>query len=136
VGTILDDDVPVLSIQDAVAIEGDSGTTPLAFTVLLSKPSTGTITVNFITSPGTALAGSDYIHTSGTLTFAAGETVKMITVSIVGDTSIENTQSFTLSINTPTGGAVLGDSSAAGSIQDNDAPPVTMVYIYLPYLQR
>jgi hypothetical protein len=136
VGTILDDDVPVLSIQDAVAVEGESGTIPLAFTVLLSKPSTGTITVNFITSPGTASAGSDYIHTSGTLTFAAGETVKTITVSIAGDTSIENTESFTLSINTPTGGAVLGDSSAVGSIQDNDAPPVTMVYIYLPYLQR
>ncbi len=133
-GTIQDDDVPSLSINDAIAEEGDSGTTTLFFTVLLSKPSTGQITVNFITSPGTALAGSDYTHTSGTLTFAAGETAKLVAVNIVGDTSIESTEAFTVSLNTPTGGAVLGDSSATGSIQDNDSPP--LMRVFLPMIRR
>jgi CSLREA domain-containing protein len=134
VGTIQDDDIPAITINDAIAVEGDSGTTTLFFTVLLSKPSIGQITVNFITSPGTALAGSDYSHTSGTLTFAAGETAKLVAVNILGDTSIESTETFTVSLNTPTGGAVLGDSSATGSIQDNDSPP--LLRVFLPMIRR
>ncbi len=128
--TITDDDTPALSIDDSSVLEGDSGTSPMTFIVELSKPSTAPITVNYITSPGTAKSGSDYVHTAGTLTFAAGETLKTITVQIVGDEQDEPAETFTVSLNTPTGGAVIARSSATGAIWER------LYTVYLPLVLR
>lgn len=129
-GTITDDDTPALSIQDSSIVEGDSGTAPMYFTVRLSRPSTAPITVNYITSPGTAQSGSDYIHTSGTVTFAAGEILKTITVQIVGDQANEPTEAFTVSLNTPTGGATIDRGVATGTIWEE------IHTVYLPLVLR
>ena len=72
-----DDDVaplPVVSIGNVTANEGNSGTTPFTFTVSLSAASTQTVTVAYATANGTATAGSDYTAASGTVTFAPGVT--------------------------------------------------------------
>ncbi len=70
---------PGLSIADATITEGDSGTTPITFTVTLSHASTDTVTANYRTVDGTATAGADYAGTSGVLTFTPGTTARRST---------------------------------------------------------
>jgi len=53
------------------------------FTVLLSNPSYLPVTLNFATSNDTAIAGIDYVATSGQLTFAPGETQKSIAIPVI-----------------------------------------------------
>lgn len=120
VGTIVDDDsIPSIRISDATIIEGDSGTSNATFTVTLSAASTQTTAVNFTTADGTAIAGSDYTATSGTLTFASGETSKTITVPIIGDLLNEDNETFTVNLSNPTN-ATIADGQGVGTIIDND----------------
>jgi aryl-phospho-beta-D-glucosidase BglC (GH1 family) len=126
-GTLLNDDVlPSLSIADAQLAEGNSGTREMVFTVTLSQPASGPVTVAFTTRDGTALAGSDYTAASGTLSFAAGETSKTIAVTLRGDTADEIDESFELALSGLTG-ASFARASALGTIQNDDAPPVLRV---------
>ena len=75
VGTILDDDqTPALSATGGTVSEGDAGSRPLTFTVALSAASGRSVTVNYSTADGTAQAPGDYTATTGTLTFAPGQT--------------------------------------------------------------
>ncbi|MCB0116175.1 MAG: DUF11 domain-containing protein, partial [Caldilineaceae bacterium] len=78
IGTILDDDpAPTLAINDANLGEADGSA---VFTVTLSAVSGRTVSVNYATVDVSATASTDYTPTSGTLTFAAGETTKNVTV--------------------------------------------------------
>ena len=80
------------------------------------------ITVDYATTNATATAGQDYTETKGTLTFAAGEKVKLFTVPILNDSLKESNKSFRLALSNPTGGAVLGSQKTATvTIVDNDA---------------
>src|SRR5205823_6118863 len=79
--TILDDDpLPSLSINNISLTEGTGGNTNATFTVNLSAASAKTVTVNFATSDGTAVAGSDYSAASGMLTFNPGQTTQTVSV--------------------------------------------------------
>ena len=99
-GTILNDDGPRVLISDASprAGEGNSGMTAYTFAVTLSQPSGLPVTVQYATADGTALAGSDYIATNGTLTFQRGETRKTVTVDVAGDTVPELDETFTINL--------------------------------------
>ena len=97
-GTILNDDGPVLRINDVSKAEGNAGTSAAVFTVTLTPASTGTVTVNYATANGTALAGSDYTAASGTLTFAPGQTSKTVTVNVTGDTVAEPNETFVVNL--------------------------------------
>ena len=90
-------------------------------TVKLNAPATQTVTVNYATiTGGTATAGSDYTATSGTLTFAPGETSKTFTIPITNDTVVDSNETVKLSLTSPTN-AVLGTpASATLTIIDND----------------
>src|SRR5262249_26832683 len=89
-GTISNDDSqPAVSAPGAAVAEGNSGTAALTFTVSLSNLSYQTVRVDYATADGTAAAGSDYAATSGTLTFAPGQTSKTVTVTVNGDTTFE-----------------------------------------------
>ncbi|GEP54509.1 Calx-beta domain-containing protein [Reyranella soli] len=114
--------VPTISIDDASITEGDSGTSQLTFTVKLSQAATGPVTVSYSTANGTATAGSDYSALTGTLTFAAGETTKTITVPITGDTTVEADETFTINLANPSGGTIA-DGAATGTIVNNDVAP-------------
>ena len=72
------DEPPGLSVADATAQEGPG--VAVDFPVTMSRTSSHTMTVQYATSNGTAQAGSDYTDTSGTLTFASGETSKTVSV--------------------------------------------------------
>ncbi|MHB8524153.1 MAG: Calx-beta domain-containing protein [Limisphaerales bacterium] len=79
------------------------------------------VTVDYATSDGTATAGADYVPVSGTLSFAAGETLKSFSVPIVDDTLVEANETINLTLRNPTGGVPLGgQSQAVLSIIDND----------------
>jgi ELWxxDGT repeat protein len=110
---------PRLTMNDIRVAEGDLGTAPARFTVSLSAPSTQTVTVDYATSDGTALAGSDYNAASGTLTFAAGETSKNIDVLVRGDGFPENNETFALTLRNASG-ATLPNTPAYAIIDDDD----------------
>jgi CSLREA domain-containing protein len=75
--------------------------------------STGVATVAYATSDGTALAGSDYTASSGTLTFNSGETRKTITIPILRDSLIEGDETFFVTLGNPTGGAAIASDKPA-----------------------
>jgi len=111
---------PVLNVSGGSAAEGDSGTRVLSFTVTLSAAAAGSVDVAYATADGTATAGSDYVSSSGTLVFAAGETTKTIPVTINGDETVESDETFTLVLSNPSG-ATLGTSVATGTITNDDS---------------
>jgi protocatechuate 3,4-dioxygenase beta subunit len=110
---------PVIGVLGFTATEGDGSTTTANFTVSLNNASTTTITVAYATADGTATAGSDYVATSGTLTFAPGELSKDVTVTINGDTAIESNETLTLNLSNATN-ATIDTTTAVGTIVDDD----------------
>jgi chitinase len=122
-GTIADDDPePDLSIADASVTEGDAGDATMSFAVTLSAASGREVTVDYATADASALAGSDYTTTSGTLTFAAGETTKSVDVPVTGETIHEGDETFAVSLSAPDN-AGTADADAVGTITDDDPVP-------------
>ncbi|WP_187428407.1 hypothetical protein ROLI_038740 [Roseobacter fucihabitans] len=99
-GVILDDDGTgqkrVAFVNDVRLLEGDGGSKQAVFEVRLSEPAGEAITLSFQTRDGTAMAGSDYTATTGTVTFAAGQTIASVAVDVSGDTTIEGSEKFSL----------------------------------------
>src|SRR5262245_24351378 len=92
---------PAMSVAGATQPEGNSGNQMLNLTVTLAKASALPVTASYTTADGTATAGSDYTTTAGTISFARGETSKTIAVPIIGDTSVEPDETFTLALSSP-----------------------------------
>ena len=111
---------PGLTVGDAQVQEGPNAT--LAFAVTLSRAPSGTVTVGYATSDGTATAGSDYTAASGTLLFAAGETEKTVSVPVLDDAHDEGSETLTLTLSNASG-AYLADGSATGTINNTDHMP-------------
>jgi hypothetical protein len=123
--TIVDNDPPPsVSVGDCAVVEGNSGTTPCAFTVSLSGPSAFTAGVSYATGDGTATAGPDYTPASGTLSFAPGTTSQPVPVDVIGDAAIEVDEAFFLNLTAPTN-ATLADDQGIGTIGDDDAPSLS-----------
>ena len=100
----------------SVSESGKSVTIPVTRT----GSSTGTVTVQYATANGTALAGSDYTAKSGTLTFANGVTTQNITISITSDTVIEGDETFAVNLSNPVGATLGTPSSSTVTIVDDD----------------
>jgi hypothetical protein len=97
----------------------------MTFTVTLSGPSTGNVTVDFATADGTAVASSsDYAPSQGTLTFVPGVTMQMLTVVHNGDRFDEDDETFLVNLSNPTG-ATIADGQGIGTILDDDEPGST-----------
>jgi hypothetical protein len=86
-----------LSVGNASVLEAYGGTVA-AVVVTLSEPSNKTVTVDYKTANGTALAGYDYQAASDKLTFAPGETSKTILIAVSGDGFIEPDESFSIEL--------------------------------------
>jgi hypothetical protein len=110
---------PNLRIDNATVTEGHAGAVSATFTVRLSVAGSEAITVNYATADGTATAGSDYQATSGTLTFAPGETEKTITVQVNGDRRAEPNETFVVNLSNPTN-ATIADGQAVGTMMDDE----------------
>jgi hypothetical protein len=126
-GTIVNDDPqPTITIGLSFRNEGAQGTTTNAtFDVNLSNPSYQTITVSYGTADGNATAGSDYVATSGTLTFNPGETSKSIAVPITGDNVDETNETYVVNLSNPTN-ATIATGQGAGTILDDDGPTMSI----------
>jgi hypothetical protein len=130
VGTIVNDDQPVIAPPSRIAIgdvrmaEGDVGQTALRFTASLDQAQSAPVTVDFATANDTATAPSDYAATTGTVTFAPGETAKTVTVQVNGDTTVEPDETFDVNLANATGNATIADAQAVGTIVNDDQPVI------------
>jgi chitinase len=125
-GTITNDDAnPKLVVGDAVKLEGNSGTSPLTFTVAMVPVSVSDVTVDYATSDGTATAGSDYTGASGTLTIPAGQASGTIAVSVSGDKTVEPNETLTLTLSNPVGASIVV-GAATGTILNDDRIVTTL----------
>ncbi|MFN7660345.1 MAG: bluetail domain-containing putative surface protein, partial [Dolichospermum sp.] len=123
---VVDKSAPILAIAPANAVqtEGNSGTKPFTFTVTRSGNTTGTNTVNWtVAGTGTNPANAtDFGGTLplGTLTFAANETSKVITVNVNGDITQESNETFTVTLSNASNGANMTTATATATIQNDD----------------
>ncbi len=117
---------PTLTISNAQAVQPDSGSTLAEFTVTLSEPSDQIVTVGYATADGTAVAQTNYLTTTGTLTFAPGQVSQTIDVPVLGNTTPGPNLTFSLSLLSPTN-ATLAQATATGTIIDpNVIPGITV----------
>ena len=116
---------PGLYVRDAV-VDTSAGT--VSVPVMLGGPagatSASTVTVSYATANGSATTGTDYTATSGKLTFGPGQTVKNITVPILGRTGAAPTRSFTITLTKPTN-ATIADSTGVVTIGASGKATVT-----------
>ena len=130
--TIINDDIaaPVVSISPAsVSVaEGNSGTKTVTFAVNLSRTWSSTVTVGYATANGSATAGQDYTAASGTVTFTAGQTSKQVSVTILGDRTVEANETLTMTLSAPTGAILgVGNTATITVTNDDNAPAATAV---------
>lgn len=109
-----------ISINDVTVKEGNSGTSPAIFIVSLGGIAIDAVTVDFTTGNGSATAPSDYLPSTGTVTFAPGESSKTVTVSVGGDNVREPNEIFYVNLSNTSTNAVIGDGQGAGTIKNDD----------------
>jgi hypothetical protein len=128
---------PILSLIDASAFEGNSGTRTLAFNVTLSGPSSGPVTARFSATPltgtgfvaatGSAACGGsvDFVQQSDVLvTIATGQTSTTVPVTMCGDGSIETSEHVFVALRNVVGAQCLeGTCDGVGTIRNDDGPP-------------
>jgi Ca2+-binding RTX toxin-like protein len=114
------------SISDASVTEGNSGTTPITFTVSREAGSNVAASVHYqvnLPGPPTGADASDFASPtlSGTLDFGPNELSKTIVLNVVGDHVNEANERFDITLSAPTAGAGLLDPSGIGTINNDDA---------------
>ena len=109
---------PAISVSDATVQEAEGAV--LVFTATLSHASSRTVTVDYATSDGTAVAGSDYTAASGALTFNAGDTSQTVQVTVLTDSEDESQETLTLTLSNPSQ-ATLDDATGAGAIENGES---------------
>jgi hypothetical protein len=125
--TILDNEAyPHISINDLTQIEG----TTYTFTALMDTRSEATITFDWLTSDGAALAGAginfDYTASSGSITFTSGNTENNTDIVVISTDDpydeVDN-EEFYILLSNISGTASFADDQGIGTIQDNDLEP-------------
>ena len=130
-----------IAIDNVAFAEGDSGQTPMVFTLRLSRPTIQPVSVNYSVIAGlvivdpmsggnlndTALAGDDFLPDLGTITFTPGELTATLTVLVNGDTVIEPNETFDVVLSNPMnailvagGGAAQTTITGVGTILNDD----------------
>ncbi|HSS19128.1 MAG TPA: Calx-beta domain-containing protein [Pyrinomonadaceae bacterium] len=113
--------LPAISINDVTVTEGNAGTVSANFNVTLSPASTDTVTVQYATADGNAVAGSDYVSASGTVTFTPGQTSQPVSITVNGDTLEEPNETFAVNLTSPVN-ATISDSQGVGTINNDELP--------------
>ena len=109
-----------LSVADATVQEGPGAV--LEFVVSLDRVRHAPVSVDYATENGEAVAGDDYVHTAGTLTFEPEETRHIVSVPVLADEHDEDSETLTLKLLNPVG-ARIADGEAVGTIRNNGAIP-------------
>jgi hypothetical protein len=126
----------ILQLSSASYDVGEAGGN-LIVTVTRIGGTNGTVGATLTLTPGTALAGQDYVGASSVVSFGPGDAAsRIVAIPIVNDTVAELAESFSVTLSAPTGGATLGAPIAAvASIRDND-PPAPPVLTLTPHTKR
>jgi uncharacterized protein (TIGR03118 family) len=114
---------PAISISDVAQIEGNSGSSSFVFNVNLNTTTALAVTVDFATANGSATGGSDFASRTGSLSFAPGETTKMISIQVSGDATNEPDETFSVNLSNAAN-ATIPDAQGTGVILNDDAPAV------------
>ncbi len=124
--TIVDQQVPLFSIDDITVAESDNGTDSTGtLTVTLSEALASSSTVQYITEADTATANADFVPTSGTLQFPAGTTERTITVTVKDDDQ-KDPERFRVRLrNASSNTSILKDAGIV-TITDNDTGTLTL----------
>ena len=109
-----------VSVADARVEEAEGA--ELVFAVTLDRARDATVTVDYATEDGSALAGDDYTGTKGTLVFEAGETSKTVKVPVIDDAHDEGEETMVLRLSNAVG-ARIADGEATGIIENTDHMP-------------
>jgi CSLREA domain-containing protein len=139
-GTINNDDSATIAINDVMVTEGNSGTVNATFSVSLTGLVDQAVTVNFATANNSATAPSDFVATSGTVTFAANSNApQSITVMVNGDTSQETDETFFVNLTPnsfPYANVTIADNQGLGTIKNDDSttPPTLTASMTDPFV--
>jgi Fungalysin metallopeptidase (M36)/Calx-beta domain/Fungalysin/Thermolysin Propeptide Motif len=117
-----------VTFSNVSVVAGFAGPTNAVFSLQLDSPNTQAVSVDFVTTDGTAAAGTDYVYTNGTLTFNPGETNKPIVVFVTGNTNGGAGEAFFLTLANPVT-LLLGTTQAVCSIVNgyNTAPTLPAI---------
>jgi hypothetical protein len=127
-GEIIEDEPRLHILSSPSVFEGNSGTTPLSFTLTLSAPYDAPITVRFATQDGSATsADGDYQATSGTATIAAGATTTNVTINANGDQKVEADEAFLVALSSASSAYISDFGLATGTIRNDDS--LTKFYV-------
>ncbi|MBN1219676.1 MAG: hypothetical protein JXM69_12165 [Anaerolineae bacterium] len=119
--TIINDDQPTVQFSsDTYVVDENAG--PAVITVTLSAVSPLTVSVDYATSAGTAISGSDYADTNGTLGFSPGQDTLTFTVTITDDALFELDETVVLSLSNASN-AIIGTNPATLTIVNDDPLP-------------
>jgi len=115
---------PSSIVFDVTSVNVDEAGSGVVVSLTRTGNTASVVSVDYATTDETAVAGSDYTAGSGTITFDAGVTSRTISLFVIDDAIAENTESFTVSLSNPLGGASLGTTQTMTvNIQDDDALP-------------
>ncbi|MBA4020492.1 MAG: hypothetical protein C0483_25305 [Pirellula sp.] len=96
------------------------------FAIALSHASATPVEITWETEDGDAAGGSDYESLAGIVTFAPGETIKLISVGTSSDATSESDEAFYVAIVDATGAQIAADVATALIIDDDDLPTVSI----------
>lgn len=114
---------PGISVGDATVVEGDTGTTPAMFPVVLNGTRDQRVTVAYTTTGASAEPGADFVPASGTITFPPGDNQETIVVNVVADTLAEDNEDYSVVLSAAAG-AVVARATGTGIILDDDDGPI------------
>lgn len=124
--SIIDDDVDLAQFGEIsfsfLSYFAAEGNVDLQLEVIRQNGSVGQVDVDYATVASSATGGEDYVESTGTLSFADGETAKVIPLSLLDDLLSENDELLQVTLSNVSGGATIGmANSTSVTIQDNDS---------------
>ena len=121
---VFDDDTPRFNIANSEIVEGDTGQSNMEFIVTLQPPVQQVQRIKWLTTTelgDSAVENQDFVAGNGELVFAAGTTEQTISIPIIGDTDLEQEESFSMLLFEPSSeNVLLGNTHARGIISNDD----------------
>jgi uncharacterized repeat protein (TIGR01451 family) len=125
IGTIITRNLRTLSLASVALLEGNSGATNAQFRLTLNSTSAVPVSVQYATIDGTATAGSDYQSRAGTVIIPPGVTNLSFLIPILGDTTWEPDETFSLLLSQPQNAILTANEGSAMIINDDPFPALT-----------
>src|SRR5262249_8835115 len=98
-----------IAVDSPSVVDGSGGaTTPVTFTITRTGSLSGSLTVNWTTADDTAVAGTNYVAASGTVTFADGQATQTVQVTTLNDPNPEPNVDFKLIATPASGTSIMG----------------------------